>query len=261
MTEINESDFTVVRDGIDAFSHALETSSFRLVRVLGDYVEFNSVFGACAADLAGKIATSRIFADPDERIEILADRGYEVAQGIFAAIVDEFGTDEKTHRALAQEAFRSAVNFFEYGNLLDRVWDTGLFNRTEIPSRETALAMQQVEKGYEVDGGTGSIFPAIGFHIGSERYAGDEFRTLDRALREGYPTLVDHMERDGSYTWIQLHTTVEDEHFQAAVDSANKALRYSDSMYREYNKSEILRGFGEFGHVQTKFMYALVDFS
>lgn len=260
MAEIRESDLALVSDGVEAFSQALKPSSAsQLVWALGDYIEFNSVFGACAANLAGKIATSRIFTDPQEPIAVLADRGYEVARGIFAAIVDEFGIPGKTHRALAQEAFRSAVEFFGYCNLLDRMWDTGLFsNRTEIPSRETVDAMQQVKKGYGADKDyVGNVFPAIGFHIGSERYAGEEFRTLDRALRGGYPELVGHMEKDGSYTYIQLHTTVEDEHYRSAMNSANLALRYSKPNDREYNRAEMLWGFKNFGRVQANFMKSL----
>src|ERR1700759_551030 len=63
-----------------------------LLRVLGRYVLFNSVFGGGVANLAGEVAVRQdVFRDPEEPAMLMADRSVEVAAGVFYAAIDEFG--------------------------------------------------------------------------------------------------------------------------------------------------------------------------
>jgi pyrroloquinoline quinone (PQQ) biosynthesis protein C len=63
-----------------------------------------------------------------------------------------------------------------------------------------------------------------------------------------------------AYRWIQIHTTVEADHFRAAVNSANLAMRYYAGTETQARiKSWILEGFKEFADVQSEFMRSLME--
>ena len=65
--------------------------------------------------------------------------------------------------------------------------------------------------------------------------------------------------KNPAYAWIQIHTSVEADHFQAAVISANLALRYyAGDQTPVAVKDQILEGFQHFATVQTRFMNGLV---
>jgi hypothetical protein len=64
------------------------------------------------------------------------------------------------------------------------------------------------------------------------------------------------LKNQGAYTWIQLHTTVETDHFEAAVAGANSALKYYVGC-ASMAKSWILDGFSRFATVQGQFMRSL----
>ena len=67
-------------------------SSNDLLRALSCYICFNSVFGSGVANLAGETAARQdLFRDPEEVVEIIADRSIEVAADIFFAAIEEFG--------------------------------------------------------------------------------------------------------------------------------------------------------------------------
>jgi hypothetical protein len=97
--------------------------------------------------------------------------------------------------------------------------------------------------------------------------ADQEFNVLDAFLRTNYPDLVEYLMKtrvligdseSAAYRWIQVHTTVEADHFAAAVKSANLALRYyAGSESRAGIKGWILEGVKEFADMQTEFMKSL----
>lgn len=128
------------------FERALrQTSSEKdLLRLLGQYIEFNSVFGGGVANLAGRVAARRaLFSDPDEAVTAFADRSSEVASTIFYAAIDEFGDPTKphrvTHRTMAQATLRAAAEFMGYSPLaLD-----GLLQ----PDLSTQVAVRKVLQG------------------------------------------------------------------------------------------------------------------
>src|SRR5262249_23504728 len=108
--------------GNHAFAGVLRASAgpVGLVSLLHRYVQFNSVFGAGVANLAGQIAIRRdIFRDTDEPVIALSDRSTEVAASIFYAAIDEFGDPtaphRPTHRTLAQALLVGAAQFFGFG--------------------------------------------------------------------------------------------------------------------------------------------------
>jgi hypothetical protein len=244
------------------------TKTEQLLSVLSRYIHFNSVFGSGVANLAGEIGSRQdLFRDPEEEVAIVADRSVEVAADIFFAAIDEFGDKKQirrsTHRTLAQATLKAAGAFYGLSPAeLDEIAQ---------PFESTQAAMSEVRNGYRVNQAVNEseIFRAIGFHIGSEVLADEEFNVLDKFLRARYPDLVDYLMKtkvviNGSdniaYRWVQIHTTVEADHFAAAVQSANLALRYyAESQSSICIKSWVLGGFREFAETQTKFMKSLTE--
>ena len=247
-----------------AFEGASDPRAFLLV--LARYIQFNSAFGPGLANLSGEIGARReLFRDPDQPVPVLADRAAEVAADFFYAAVDEF--DDRatpwrdTHRTLAQATLEGAARFFGY--LPSQLEEIVRIN----PSTERA--MQRVSEGY----GLGArlpdrrLFAAMGFHVGSEILADQEFLIIDRLLRKNRPDLVAALEgmrvlilgqKHNAYYWIRIHTGVEAEHFDAALSGVNKALRfYAGPDDPAEVKGWILGGFEHFASLQADFMAGL----
>lgn len=241
-------------------------SNEELLRVLANYVQFNSPFGGGVANLAGEIAVRQsLFRDQSELLGIIADRSVEVASKIFLAGIDEFGDRSTahmdTHRALAQATLKGAGESFGYSPVA--------LNAVMRISQATFKAISEVRNGYLISQSPGEydIFHALGFHMGSELLADVEFRMLDSALRKKYPILLDYLEKRGvridgvrrtAYYWIRIHTTVEAEHFAAAAAGANAALQYYAGQENlGHIKEWILKGFAKFARVQGEFIEGL----
>lgn len=250
--------FTEVLNGI--------ATNDELLRMLAHYIQFNSPFGGGVTNLAGEIAVRQdLFRDSNEPLGITADRSVEVASKIFFAAIDEF--DDRatphmdTHRTLAQATLKGAGQFFGY--------DASALNSVVCINEVTFAVIGKVREGYAVGQSVSeqNLFHAIGFHMGSEILADEEFRLLDGFLRKKYPELVDYLEKTkikingvqhAAYYWIRIHTTVEADHFAAATTGADIALQYyAGQESRDRIKKWILEGFAEFTAVQTEFMNGL----
>ena len=242
--------------GNAVFSQKLEQSvrDEDFLRVLANYVEFNSVFGGGVLNLAGEVAVRQdIFRDTNISV-VLGDRSFVIAKGIFYAAIDELGDrntpHKKTHRQLAQETLAETASFLGY--------DVRALDLMVHPI--TYEAMQKVKDGYGLNQPMDAtkLFKAMGFHLGSERLADDEFCILDNYLHLRRRDLVYHLSRIDSYYWIKVHTTVEAEHFDAGLKAANSALFfYAEKEGRNRMKDAILTGFKEFAQVQEDFMKGL----
>ncbi|HEX3559887.1 MAG TPA: hypothetical protein VHU19_11835 [Pyrinomonadaceae bacterium] len=247
-----------------ALGHALRDED--LLRLLGQYIHFNSVFGSGVANLAGEIgARQDLFLDPEEALSAAADRSTEVAAHIFYAAVDEFGSGphrRSTHRAMAQATLKAAGRYFGY--------DARALDRLALPNDATLDAERRVRDGYCLNQAVDEreLFHAVGFHMGSEVLADEEFNILDKFLRAERAEFVEHLkgarvEINGgwnvAYRWIQVHTSVEADHFSAAVVGANLALRYYAGAHGVGRAKEwLVEGFREFASVQTDFMSGLL---
>jgi hypothetical protein len=238
-----------------------------LVWALANYIQFNSVFGSGVANLAGEIASRQdLFRDTDEEVDLVADRSVEVAAPVFFAAIDEFGGQAKgqrgNHRGLAQATLKAIASYFNIS--------PATLNKTAEADENTLSAIKKVRDGYGLNQALDEpkLFRAIGFHIGSEVLADEEFNVLDGFLRAYYPELVEYLKKarvsisgtdNPAYAWIQIHTSVEADHFQAALTSANLALHYyAGHQTQTCIKNWILDGFREFATVQTEFMKRLL---
>jgi hypothetical protein len=245
---------------------AAAASPAGLVNLLARFIQFNSAFGAGLANLAGEIAARQaLFRDPDEPVHILADRAAEVAADFFYAAVDEF--DDRltpwrdTHRTLAQATLKGLGAHFGYA-------PTQLNDVISV-NEATETARVAVWDGYGVGARLDDrrLFSAMGFHAGSEVLADHEFTVIDRVLRARRPELVAALEamtvevlgqKHNAYYWIRIHTSVEADHFDAALKGVNNALRfYAGAEETASVKAWILEGFNRFADLQAAFMERL----
>ncbi len=227
-----------------------------LLRILANYIHFNAIFGSGVASLAGAIGVRQdLFQNQSASMKSLADCSVEIAARIFYAAIEEFGSP--THRAMAKATLIGAAKILDFDLSTIQIWTF------------TKIGMERVKFGYgsarrlEEEG----LFHGIGFHIGSERLADGEFPILDEYLRAKQARLVQRLLRtrinfDGclipAYRWIQLHTTVEAEHADKALEAANLALSsYAGEKNREQVKQWICEGIEDFSRTQTKFMETL----
>lgn len=248
-----------------AVDHATAGDSIDLLRFLGRYISWNGGFGSGVATLAGKIGRSRaMFLDADEPVIACADRSVHVASFFFDAARDEFDDSatphRDTHRTLAQAVLKGIIAFHD----LDAVTANGAL---DVPLWLSSLeARTQTGYGAGSPDELGSIGRAIGFHLGSEILADEEFSLLDSRLRERSPKLVQHLLRHKvrvadhehpAWYWIGIHSGhgggVEGDHFAWAVKGAEEALRFTLPAHRDFLHDQILLGFDEFARCHLAF--------
>lgn len=242
----------------------------RRVRFLGRYASWNGYFGSGVATLAGKIGRCRgLFLDPNQPVKALADRSVYVASFFFDASRDEFDDRDTvhrdTHRCLAQSTLRG---------LIDAAAESGL---ATDPVSLNALLQEpawllglnaRVASGY--GNGTpddlGSVFAAIGYHLGSELLADQEFSTIDATLRAEAPALVERLkaarieiagQEHAAYQWIAIHSGhgggAEADHFEWATQGARLAYRFVPAALHDALTAELYRGFAGFARDHLEF--------
>jgi hypothetical protein len=264
---INEADLALIlrtRFGGRVFVETLDriSNEKELLCVLARYISFNSVFGSGVVNLAAQIRLQQdLFGDPNETTEAAC---VSVSAPIFFAAIAEFGDQTHIdHRTLALATLKGAAGFFGYSP--EELDSFACLNES------AKISMRRVLDGYGVDRSLKEreVFSSIGFHIGSEMLADEEFNSLDRFLKSRYPDVVQYLKKVNveisgndvqAYDWIQIHTSVEATHLTAAIAGANLALRYyAGSQTASSVKGWILDGFRSFSVVQTDFMKALLD--
>jgi hypothetical protein len=248
-----------------AVDGATSGGGVELLRFLGRFVSWNGGFGSGVATLAGKIGRARhLFLDPNERIAAAADRSVHVASYFFDAARDEFDDratpHRDTHRTLAQAVIKGIVAHHHLEDaavdeaLDEPLWLTGLHDRTRLGY------------GLGTPDDLPSIFRSMGFHLGSEVLADQEFTQIDQSLRAKAPALVDTLLRTkvhiadqdhAAYYWVGIHSglggSVEHDHFEWAVQGVREAFRYTAKRHHEYLREQVLVGFEDFARCHTEF--------
>jgi hypothetical protein len=269
---ISEGDnsLVAVRVPIDRVLRQLEGNPLCLLRFLRWYADWNAAFAGGVASLSGLIAQQRDrFREPGYPTG-LADRSNYIASYIFDAARDEFDDHidplRDTHRCLAQATLKGIAHCY---NMPLEIFD-------EPVPRWLTKKLAQVRHGYLgqrthiFHGSIEAVFYGIGFHLGSELLADQEFTIIDEYIREKHPTLFKYLthnteiisgNKHRAYAWIAIHSHhgqdsggVEEDHFNSAVAGANDAFRflYDQKLYNECYTA-LMEGFKDFASDQKEF--------
>ena len=236
---------------------------------LRHYADWNATFASGVTALTSLIG-QHVDTFVDKTLPLgINDRSVLIASYIFDAARDEYNDGTQAHRdphrTLAQATLIATAELTNNHNLLTSTtpsWLKGF----------RALTMN----GY-TGGGIGdahSVFEGIGYHLGSELLADQEFSAIDAFMRERHNDLVQKLMRKtvelhGSqhrcYAWIGIHSGagggVEMDHLAAGLDAANTALQYLDTsiLSKEDAVSSVLQGFRKFAAHQQKFFRFAVE--
>lgn len=240
------------------------------VRFLGRYTSWNGFFGSGVATLSGKIGRCRrLFLDPGQPIGALADRSVFVASFFFDAARDEFDDRDTvhrdTHRCLAQSTLKGMIDHARAAGHLGA--DAEINALLAEPAWLHALNAR-VAQGY--GNGTAddlaAVFTCIGYHLGSELLADQEFSTIDSTLRSEAPQLVEHLKQTKvniagqdhvAYQWIGIHSGhgggAEADHFEWATQGARLALRFVPEARHADLMKHLQSGFTAFARDHLEF--------
>jgi hypothetical protein len=236
------------------------TTGEDLLRVMARFVHYASVFGGSQASLAGEIAVRQDLFRLSGEPASISDNSMEIAAGVFFGAMDEFGDRvlHRTHRALGQAMVKALTHYLRIG--LERLDEIVLGHQ---PTREIVA---RVLGGYGVNQvkDEAKLFRAFGFHLGTELLADEEFAIFDRFFQTRRPDIAEYLQRTEtdvggvmypSYFWVKRHTVADAEHFDAAIDFANRALRhYAGEEAQETVKRWILEGVREIALIELDFL-------
>ena len=261
---ISPTDLATTGDRVSRVITDAVTTPARRVLFFGRYAQWNGLFGGGVASLSGKIVRLRSqLLDPNEPIVALADRSVLVASYIFDASRDEFNDrstkHRDTHRCLGQAHLKGLLAVEAVRNPLWAEPDqVNAFLAT--PSWLDNLC-DSVGVGYGSQSGDrpAAVFQAMGYHVGSELLADQEFSTIDQALRTTCPDLVSAMEtlevaigpqKHKAYSWLSIHSGygggVEADHFEWATRGVRLALDLTAPSERAERMNDLRRGFALF---------------
>lgn len=242
------------------------------VRFFGRYTSWNGFFGSAVATLAGKIGRCRgLFLDHEQPVQQLADRSVYVASFFFDAARDEFDDRDTvhrdTHRCLAQSTLKGLIDWHA-GRGVASFGDVAALNDLLREPLWLRTLNAQVAHGYGA--GTPDDLPAafrsMGYHLGSELLADQEFSLIDQTMREGAPDMTaflrqhkvniagqDHV----AYQWVSIHSGhgggAEADHFKWATRGVRLAFRFVDPALHEDLRREIHKGFRAFAADHEEF--------
>jgi hypothetical protein len=197
-----------------------------MMHFLHRFVVFNDALAARVPFLAGLIhLTPNLFLDPDADEDFCRQSNGRIAAYVVEAASDEYRMTEDrslVHQYLSQRFFRGVLA--HYG-----VDGAGFDRRYPLPAALDAL-LDEARTTYFRHRSASNIFAALGFHVGLEFFADQEFNLVDRYLRAQHAPLVASLERpavDGAaYLWLATHTVVEIGHYRAGLEALRAAVMH-----------------------------------
>ena len=242
----------------------MSKSDDEVIQFFSDYIAWNGVFGGAVASLAGKWHNAIYLTDMSEDEERGMNRyAHRVASEIFAAAEDEYNDENNinpnvriTHKDMAWNFFQGIMQYY------------GVSKRPK-PSNDIKVHILNTLHGYGVSNRLQllrTLIYNLGFHIGSEKIASYEFDFLTAELQKSRPDLFKFlMNRDMFYgledngivslDWLRVHGSVEEEHFQHAINAASWAEQMvleHDIMTSDEFNSLLLNGFNSFSDLQEQ---------
>lgn len=231
-----------------------------LLKIFARFTHFASVFGGSQTCLAGAISVRQdLFRVPGEAL-CISDNCSEVATSIFFGSKDEFDDRQmhRTHRALGQAMLKGLTKYM--GISFDKLDSMVLGHK---PTREI---IYKVFDGFGVNMSMDEekLFNAFGFYVGTEMLADMEFNILNTFFQEKRPDVVRYLKSndtdiDGisypSYFWVERHTAAEEEHFDVALDGANRAIHsYAGEAPKEMVRDWVMNGIKQIALLEKYFL-------
>jgi hypothetical protein len=230
-----------------------------LLCFLHRFVLFNDALAARVPYLAGLIhLTPNLFVAADVDEEFCRQYNGRIAAFVAEAASDEYQMTEEqslVHQYLSQLFFLGALEQFGL--------DGKSFNRRfPVPDLLKVLLGEARERHF-LTREPEQLFAALGFHVGLEVFAHQEFNLVDAWLREQRPALVAYLKRGGqtgsAYRWLAIHTVVEIRHYRAGLEALKLALEtYHKPDDRPRMASRIREGLASFIDLQGRFYEAIL---
>lgn len=252
-------------DLIDHIGPCLDkvTTEERLGWFIRCYADWNATFASGVTALTSIIGQNRkLFANPEVPAAI-SDRSILIASYIFDAARDEYDDGvmkhRDPHRSLAQATLMATADITNNQAILHAAEPDWLFQyrRLVIDGYSGAQTVSPA-----------NVFYGMGYHLGSELLADQEFSKIDGFMREKFNSIVQKLMRTTvnihgaehrCYAWIGIHSGggggVEMDHFDAGLDAANLAFKYLNHnlLTPEQASDALLRGFKQFAIEQQEF--------
>lgn len=236
-----------------------------LLTFLHRYTVFNGNFAGGVANLVGAFhIRDDLFQARDVPFAPCADAAARIASCVFFAAEDEYACRKDksriTHRELAQFLL---LESFRYFSVTADVF--AKFYQLNVTTREV---LKHVKEGYKTDRQNREmdLYHGLGFHLGAEILADEEFNALDKYLTTKHPRLVAHLKSAisptgfSAYHWIKVHTYVEEEHFDVSARAIDIIHRtYAGTLAISDISAAILRGFDDFAAMQRAFFANILE--
>lgn len=244
-------------------------SETKLLKMMRSYAAWNSYFAAGVTQLVSNVAGSVDLFMEQGQPYALADRSAYVASFIFDAARDEYddhiSRGRDPHRSLAQAMLSSMADRLASGHdILDQKEEHWLLHN--MAGEYGVVAMYG---GGDHFTELGAIFFGIGFHLGSELLADQEFSIIDEFFRNDMTDVFKHLrsssvhlaeEDHRAYAWIGVHSGAaegggaEADHFAWALEGVNKGLSFlADDDLREIAMEALTDGFRSFALTHEEF--------
>ena len=230
-----------------------------LTRFMHRFLLFNDALAARVPYLAGLIhLTPDLFLRRGMHGSFLAQANGQIAAYVAEAAADEYrmvNGRNMVHQYLSQVFFNG---------VLRQCWPSGAdtFESTHPISPEIAALLAEARTKFFVAPDAHAIFAALGFHVGLEFFANEEFNLVDQYLRDRHPDVVTALESHGGdlcdYTWLSLHTIVEIGHYRAGLEAVNQAVAtWCDPATAPDMAETIMTGLRDFADLQHRYYDAV----
>ncbi len=238
----------------------------KMIRFIHRYQLFNGNFAGGVSCLAGAYhIRQELFLDRSIPVAAIADRSARIASQIYFAAEDEYADrrdrNRVTHRDLGQFLLLGACEFYDI--------DLRDLDKKYPMNAATNKTLKLVDQGYcqEQKNTEETLLRGLGFHIGSELLADQEFNLIDSHFQQHFPELISFLKEKKTpfgqdhYRWIKLHTYVEIEHLDHAFIAAEMVLEcYAGDKSKRRVAELIVDGFLEFGDMQKFFFSHINEF-
>ena len=230
-------------------------TSDELVCFLHRFLHFNDALAARVPFLAGRIHLHpELFNAASEDEEFCRRRNAQVSAYIAEAANDEYRMSpggNLVHQRLSQLFFRGVLRYY-------RMRGSDFDGAHPLPDELKQLLHEARTRFFE-DATLETVGQAIGFHVGLEFYADQEFNLVDTYLRNHHAALVESLmaKADGElapYLWLSLHTVVEIGHYRAGLAAVQDAVRFCSPRDQAPRMARrILDGLETFADLQRRF--------